>query len=230
MSIGVGSSSALTPRQESFAGLKKQVAAYVQGSQLTSVLADAGYAINAAIDKLNTRGWHWLNRTEDITLEADTRTYTVAADFKKPFALLQIDSDSKEQGRIYYQMPKQFLDTEWSESSSGQPEFYTVRNVADDRLLTLSYAPDSVFVAKYPTLRLHYYGRLQHLSDDGDTLGDIKAPPEIRNFLVWHARWEIASMRGSRGQQEAAERAWRMEWRNLIADDNDIQTDWSVFR
>ena len=55
MSIGVGTTTAQTPLQANFGGLKKVVAAYVQGANITSILNDAGASLNAAIDKINAR-------------------------------------------------------------------------------------------------------------------------------------------------------------------------------
>lgn len=233
MSIAVGTTSALTPLNSNFAGLKKRVAAYVQGSQLTSVLADAGLALNGAIDKLNTRNWHWLNRQSDLTLVADTSTYTVPANFKRPRAAELLDSSNNKKGYLSFQIAKEFQDTQWEDATSGSPRFYTVRNAVDDRLLTLNVPPSTSFVASYPTIRLTYFARLGHFSDNGDTLGDLEAPPEIANFLVWYARWDLATQRGAAGQIDRAEKAWRIEWKDLVVDDTDEQTDyitWERFR
>ena len=228
MAVAVSTTSAQTPLGANFGGLKSAVAAYVQGQNLPGVLGDAGVAINSAIDRLNTRNWHWLNKQSDISLVADTRTYTVPANFKRPRKLEKLDASSKVVGWYDYQMPKDFLDTNWNDETSGQPYLYTVRNAVDDRLLTLNVPPTSAFVTAWLTARLTYFARLGHFASDGDTLGSIEAPPESKNFMLWYARWEIASMRGSPTQVRDARTAWRDEWNRLMMDDTNEQTDWRV--
>jgi len=230
MSVAVGTTAAQTPLQPNFGGLKGQVAGYVQGKSLPAVLTDAGAAINSAINKINTKTWHWLNRQETLTLVTDQRTYTIAANFKKPYSLFRLDSNSKQQGRLVFQIPALFFATEWSDAISGAPEHYTVRNAPDDRLLTLSVPPSSTFVASFPTLQLSYYARLARFSDDGDTIGDLKAPPEVAEFLDWYAKWKVASTRGSASQIRTANTAWKEIWRDLRTDDFDEQSDYGSYR
>ena len=225
MSVGVGTSTALTPSVANFGGLKSAVASYVQGQNLPSVLSDSGVAINAAIDKINTRRWHWLNRVVDLNTVASTRTITLPADFKMPYALFVLDTSDNEQGRLAYLIPKMFHDSDFA-TTDGSPEAYTVRSASDDRALTFSCPPTAAWVATYPQVRLHYYARMLHFSDDGDTLDDLDVVPELRNFIVWHARSEMASIRGSQSQLAYADNRWKSEWVSLVADDNDEQSDW----
>ena len=148
------------------------------------------------------------------------------ADFKRPRKLAKLDTNSKVAGWYDYQIPKDFLDTNWSDSASGQPWVYTVRNASDDRLLTFNVPPSSAFATSWPTARLDYFARVQHFGDDGDTMGTLEIPPEVKNYLVWYARWEIASMRGDAGQIRIAEVAWRRGLQLLMMDDTNEQTDW----
>jgi len=228
MSVTVGTTSAQTPQQSNFGGLKAQVAAYVQGQNQPSILADAGMAINSAIDHLNTRNWNWLLKQQTITLVASTATYTVNANFKRPRKLTKLDTNSKVVGWFDYQIPKAFLNANWGDVNDGDPWVYTVRNASDDRLLTFNVPPSSDFVTNAPTARLDYFARAQHFGADGDTMGTLEIPPEVKNYLVWYARWEIASMRGDAGQIRAAENSWQRAWKHIAMDDRDEQTDWSV--
>ena len=230
MSFAAGTTSGQTPLQPNFGGLKKSVAGYVQGASLTAVLSDAGVAINSAISKINTSTWHWLNKQTTLTPTADSKTMTIPADFKKPRSLMRLDSNSKEQGRITFQIPELFLGSEWDDSTSGDPSHYTVRNPSDDRLLTLNVPVSSGFLTLFPTLRLTYYARLLHFAGDGNTLGDLEAPPEMAEFLEWYAKWKVASTRGSGTQISAANTAWKELWRDLRADDFDEQTDYQRSR
>ena len=225
MSIGVGTTTAQTPLQANFGGLKGAVAAYVQSRNLPVALTDAAAALNGGIDKLNTRPWNWLNRESTLTLAADTRTITIPADFKKPRGLARRDTNSKTVGFYSFQIPKEFQNANYSDTSSGQPSVYTVRNAADDRLLTFNVPPTSAFATSWPTARMTYYARMLHFADDGDTIGALGAPPEVRNFLLWYGRWEIATIRGAASQVRESERAWKSEWVSLIRDDTNEQTD-----
>ncbi len=227
MSVAVGTTTAQTPLQANFGGLKGVVAAYVQGASIPSILAGAGAAINAGIDKINTRPWNWLNREATLTLVADTRTITIPANFKKPRKLTRRDSNSKTVGFYRFQIPQEFAMTDWDDRSSGQPTHYTVRNPSDDRLMTFNLPPTSAFVTSWPTARMTYYARLLHFSDSGDTLGDLGAPPELRNFLVWYGRWELSAIRSSATQTREAKTMWQQEWLSLIRDDTNEQTDFS---
>jgi len=231
MSFAISAQSSVqVPGGPSFATLKKNVAGYVQGANLTNVLTDAGAAINAAVDHFNTRNWHWLNKQETLTLVADTRTVTVAANFKRPRKLERLDTNSKTVDDYGYQIPKVFEDTGWDDTESGQPQYYTVRNAVDDRLLTFNVPPSTAFITSWPTARLTYFARANHFSDDGNTLGSLEIPSEARNFLIWYARWELAAMRGTPTQINTANDAWMRAWVALMKDDNNLQTDWQSRR
>lgn len=226
MSIAVGKTTAQTPLQGNFGTLKRHVAAFVQGASIESILADAGDAINAAVDAINERNWHFLNRQTNLTLTADTRTIELPSNFKRPRKLEKLDASGNTVDHYDYQTPKSFQDTGWDDTNSGQPTIYTVRNAPDDLLLTFNVAPTSDFVTSWPTARLTYYSRMGHFSDDGDTISDLGAPPEVRNFLLWYARHELATMRGARDQIRSAERNMDRHWFSLMKDDNNQQTDW----
>lgn len=228
MSVAVGTTTAQSPLAANLAGLKKNVASYVQGASLTSVLGDAGVAINAAIDRLNTRNWNWLLKNQTITFVAATATYQVDARFRRPRKLTKLTTAGKRDGDLSYMLPKDFMDAVFDNSADGSPKYYTVRNASDDRLLELDLAPSSGFVAINPTATLAYYARLLHFADDGATLGDLEAPSEVSQFLVWYGRWELAAARGTASQAEAAERSWMRLWRDLVADDVNEQTDWTA--
>lgn len=226
MGIGVGTSSAQTPLNRNFGGMKKYVAAYVQGAQLTSVLADAGAAINGAVDFVNMNRWKFLHKSDTITLTADTASYTTPADLKRPLKLYRLNGSSERQGQIDFREQDVFFDELHAQTGSGFPTYYTIPS-AGVRTLLLDRAPSSDFVTQYPTLELRYYARLQNFSDDGDTIGDLNAPPELWSFLAWYARWDLASVRAPR-QADAAERHWKTMFTRLRADDLDTLTDWDL--
>lgn len=227
MSVVVGTTTAQTPLNASFGGLKGQVASFVQGQNLPAVLADAGAAINSAINKLNTRNWNWLLRQESLTLAADTRTYTIAADFRRPRKLEQWDTNSKTVGHYSYLITKDFFDCDFDNTSSGTPQYYTIVNASSDRLLTFNVPPSTAFAASWPIARSTYFARIQRFAADGDTIGDLKAPPEVSEFLDWYGKWKLATTRGSAMQIREAKEAWHEYWFALIRDDRDEQTDWA---
>ena len=50
-------------------------------------------------------------------------------------------------------------------------------------------------------------------------------PPEVQEFLKWYGRYEMATTHGTDRQQERTEREYRVIFRDLVADDNDVETD-----
>lgn len=227
MSVAVGTTTAQSPRNKNFGGLKSYVAAYVQGQNLSGVLSDAGMAVNSAIDYLNTTRWNFLHSSETLTLTASTASYTVAADLKRPLKLYRLNSSSERQGQINFKEHGVFFDELHSQTGDGFPTYYTIPSSAS-RTLILDRAPDAAFVSQYPTLELRYYARILHFGSDGDTIGDLKAPPEVWTFLAWYARWDLACTRGSASQVTVAERHWNRLYDKLRADNFDTLTDWDL--
>ena len=90
MSVGVAAASGLTPLTLNFAGLKRQVVNFDQGTNDPDLLNVAGESINSCIDTINGRTWNWSLKTETLTPIATQDWIQAAANFKKPRKMLSI--------------------------------------------------------------------------------------------------------------------------------------------
>ena len=226
MAIAVGSSVAPTPGVSSFATLKKRVIQYVQGPNDPELLEMAGDCINEAIEKLATRTWNWSLIYQDISTAADTLSYSVSDNYKKPRMAHLLDSSSNENGRLHFQDEKRFWDVHRDRTSTGSPCFYTVHSRVSSGKLELSTKPSSGWVSLHPTIRFRYFATVSTLTSDG---ASPAVPPEFEPFLIWYARWSLAAIRGVQvGFVDRAFATWKELWRDLVADDNNVLTDWEV--
>jgi len=191
MAVGVGSSVTVTPPSQTWGGLKGKIANAVGFGGDTKVLGLAGEGVNNATRYLNTRLWSWLLVSEDLTLVADQADYSLSSNFNVPRNSELLDSSSKPKSRIVWQDPKTF-GNEWVDRSvSGDPRAYTIFNIHDTGKVSLNVPPSAAYVAKYPTLRLHYYKRLQAYTSDAEAM---KIPAEVELFLEMYAKWEISAI------------------------------------
>ena len=229
MSVGVAASTAATPLAKNFAGLKRYVVNYDQGTNDPHLLNVAGEAINAGIHQMNTRIWKWSMTRQAITTVASDPDYSLNADYHKPRTLFRVNTDGNREGRLSWLDPKSFYDEHTWSNTGGTPGVYTVDRPLQTRLLLLNYAPTSDWVASYPTLHFYYLPRITLLSSDSDTMDTIKVPPEVWLLLGWYARWDFAMSRDqSVSKIDRADRMWRDLFKRLETDDNDEYTDWEV--
>ena len=228
MAVGVGTSTAQTPLNTNFAGLKRFVANYVQGADQPSILGVAGDAITAGIDILNTKLWNWSIKTQTITTVSSDADYSLNADFKKPRKLFRNDTSGNRTGWLNFKEPKAFMDQHPAAISDSVPGVYTVINPTANPVLLLNFPPAADWVTSYPTLTLYYYSRVQHFGGNSQTMSDIGAPPEVWTFLGWYGRWDLAATRSDSRSVERAFSMWNRMLRDLKADDGDVQTDWEL--
>jgi len=227
MSVSVSASSALTPLALNFAGLKRYVANYVQGASDDGVLDVAGQAINAGVHMFNRRNWQWNVATQTITLTANDDDYELNDDVKRPLKLWRLNASSNREGRIAFKSSKVFMDEHPWKIGGNFPAFYTIISPVQENLLLLNVAPSAAYVSSYPTLKFYYYPRIKIFADDNDTMSDVNLWPEAWDILGWYGRWEFAMVRGMTGRTvDRAHVHWKDQYRDLIADNEDVQTDW----
>lgn len=225
MATGVPASVVLTPGAANFAALKREVVDCVQGANDPELLDVAGRALNRAVNKLNTRTWAWSLTRQDITTVASQNNYSVNAAFKKAHKLQLLDSSSKVTSHLVYKEPKVFWDEHSEDTSDGSPCFYTVESPLIRGEVILDPIPSSAWVALYPTMRLHYFSRVQALVQDADVL---VVPSEVQIFVVAFARDRLASDRGEFAAANRERGLWITTWTDLVADDNDTMSDWDA--
>jgi len=223
MAIAVPSSVTQSPGHDSANEIQKYIASYAQAASDPEYLALALDAANNGIDYLNTRPWFWNLKSDDITLTADGNDYDIANDVKKTRKLQLLDTSGNEYRSLKWMDPKTFWDCYQDRSASGDPAAYTVISGTTLGTITFNVATSAAFIAMYPTARLRYMARLSHLSTGG-TFTD--GPPEVDGFVRWYGRWDLAcSLDLSPSVIDRAERHWRQWWKQLVADDNDVDTD-----
>jgi len=191
MAVGVKGSVIVTPPNQTWAMLNGKIANAVGFGGDSKVLGLAGEGVNNATRYLNTRLWSWLLVSEDLTFIADQADYQLANDFNAPRNNELLDSSSKPKSRLVWQDPKTF-GNEWVDRSvSGDPRAYTIFNIHDTGTVTLNVPPSAAYIAKYPTLRLRYYRRMQIYTSKA---GIMKIPVEVEPFLEMYAKWEISAI------------------------------------
>ena len=222
MALGVAEDDIYIPSPRTYESLKRDVLNYIQGTQDDTDLDSlAGRAINDGIDRINSRTWKKIVEKMDITTVADDDDYPLLLTVKEPMVLLELDSSSNRQGRLEFKDLKSFYTERPNATVSGTPSHYTIQ--PHQRMLLLDVPASSGYVSQVPTLQFWYFRRIPHLTDEANKL-DI--PPEFERLVINHAAAMLAAIRGHqvfnfvRQEEELA-------WRELIRDDNEVQTDWS---
>jgi hypothetical protein len=228
MAISVSSTAAQTPAGRSFSSIKREVLDFVQATDSPRLNDIAGRAVNSAIDRVNIDVWEWLLTRETLTLVADDPDYPMATAHKKSRALFRLNTSSERDGRLSYLEPKVMYNEYPRAVGSGDPHVYTVRyDASAGWVVFFNRPPSSSFVTLYPTMEHHYYARMQRFAGDSETLGDLKAPPELAAYLVWQGRHAIATIHGLSSSlvREAKFEAARI-YNDLRRDNNDTMPDW----
>lgn len=225
MSFGVGAAvSEGIPSCITLGQARRYVGQYVGAPDDLERLDDATFYINNGIDAIiNSRNWKLELRGEtDLTLVADDLSYALPTDFRRPRHAHFLDPSGNRRA-VCRHLQEKVLETEnaW-QSSSGDPCYYRIDY--QNRLLLLDTKPSSGFVSQYPTLRLWYHVRHEHLSGTNDCL---VTPNEFAQAILWYARWEMAlAVNQDQAKIVLAERQWQRLLSQLEIDDNDTQTDW----
>lgn len=224
MAVVVPSSTSYTPSQSSMSSIISEAASFLQLGTLDAELDSvAKTAVNAGIAKINRHTWKKVWNQTVITTVASDADYSLPTDFKEPITLLRLDSDSNRDGRIAFVPHQSFMNELEIVSGDGSPDAYTIDY--NQRVLLLSSPPNAAFVSRYPTLRLVYHRRVAKLTQDSSTTG---LPPEFDDWLVLFTAERLAVMRDPEKRNYI--KSEQMEsWRDLRRDDNEIQTDWSVW-
>jgi len=222
MAIAVDSSVTQTPGEQSLSTLASAVANYVGASSSSEVLSMVEQAVGDGVNRLNTRTWLYNMLTFNVSLAVDQFDYNIPANFKKPRRADRLNSSNQVEGRLIWKDPKTFSDDHDNTTYTGTSSYYTVYSHYQYGTMSLDVAPDESMVASYPTIRLLYHARIDKPSGAGDVVG---VPPEFYHFLEWYAKWHLSANRGNRTQMQQAERMWRDAFQSLLADDNDVDTD-----
>jgi hypothetical protein len=204
--------------------LATEIARFVKAPSSTEVTTAAVDAIEDAIRFLNTRPWEFNLTSEEITLVADQKEYSVDATVKLPRHVECLDSSDVAKLRIPYLPPKTFLTMFQDRATGGSAMAYTVLNPYNYGQLTLNRSPSAAFVAQYPKIRHWFYRYIQFPASDADV---IDVPAEVERVLVWKAKVYIAELYGNAQQRQMAQANFREAWEELKKQHRRDDTDWA---
>lgn len=211
-----------TPGTETYSAIQKAVAGYVLMPTDPEVIDCAGQGIRRAIDRLNTRNWNWLLTYDDITFVEDQYDYVLTSWFKKPRNFEIWNTSEQSEFRLMFKPWGTFVKEHSNQASQGDPDYYSVLNSNATGMVTLNAAPTSGWIAAHPSGRLLYYRKIQYPSATGTSL-DV--PSEAVVYLQAAAEGYTADRYAVTKSRDAYTRA-EMFLRELVKDDNDVQTDW----
>jgi len=223
MTTTLQSSVVKTPPGRTFSELKRAVVDIVQGANDPELLDVAGRSINNAIDELNLYNWIKLAGKQDITLSLNQADYSIQSDVKNPIGLGLWNNGapkSKLQFKEYRTLEEEHP---WA-VDSGWPMAYTI--YYEERALSLNVLPNQSFIDNYDTMRLRFFRRVHHLVDDSQRL-DL--PSEFNSYVLWQARFDLASVRGEFAQADRAGVKSARLLSQLRNDDHETETDWSEY-
>jgi len=176
--------------------------------------------LNAGIAIINSRRWHKLTGSEDLTMAAADDDIGVATTFKEPVACFRLNSSDDRIGRLPFRPLRSLLMERPNNATAGSPRAYGIDY--PNRNLILDVQPSATWVAANPKLRLYQHIRLAELAADGDQTG---GEPEFDWFIVWHARRELAAQREPE-KFGLADRMAEQIYRELRRSDTDQMSDW----
>jgi len=211
-----------SPNTETYSAIQKAVAGYVLMPTDAEVIDCAGQGLRRAIDRLNTRNWNWLLTYDDITFVESQYDYVLTSWFKKPRNFEIWNTGEQSEFRLSYLPWGSFVKEHSNQASQGDPALYSVLNVNATGMVTLNAAPTSGWIAAHPSGRLLYYRKIQYPSATGTSL-DV--PSEAVAYLQAAAEGYTADRYDVTKSRDAYTRA-EMFLRELVKDDNDVQTDW----
>lgn len=168
-----------------FGDLKAELARTYNPDDETT-LAIAGEAINSAIRSYNRFNWPWEILTHSLTLAVDTDSYALPQAFKAPLALHLLTSGRKNKKLGYF--PYESFVTEYDLNASGEPRYYTLKNVHEAGQVTVWPRPQSAYTAE-----IDYYRRTPTLKADDHPL-DV--PMEAEEAILQWSFYEFVKRIG----------------------------------
>lgn len=170
-------------------GAKKvsEVARIVGGEDENSVRAQALDCINRIIEQLNMYDLRSMKRSVTATsFVSGQRHYSLPSAFKSAsFFRVLYASDSRPYCDLKYRDDESLTHEFPTQTHTGVPVFYSLRNTFNDGYISFYPVPDSSTVSAYKYSG-EYYTRLGKLTDDQTTITDMQ--PEVDTVLVTGAQ------------------------------------------
>ncbi len=147
-----------------------RIAGYAGGAGDPEVEAQAGEALDDAVDAFNEWLWMFNIVEQDITLTNDTSDYLLTSNFYKPKIAIALDSNNKTRyPRLRWIEWENFRMRRGDQSTgSNYPLIYTARNVHATGMMTFDPRPLSPF--QYPKVHVEYFKRIEKTVAPGEYL------------------------------------------------------------
>jgi len=169
-----------------YAQAKAQVAKVVGNQADTTILSEAGDAIQRAFDKLDKNDFEWTFKetsgASDISIVAGTTDYNLPADFRKVYSCRTITNDKRP---LQYVSQRAWDKHTWDQTSY---QFLFAYNIIPRG----SNTQDKIRVIGTPsrsdTLRVRYYRTLTRPSTDGTALDIVE---RYQDWVIFYSRYLV---------------------------------------
>lgn len=207
-----------------YAQAKAQVAKLLGSSSDTTLLSEAGDAIQRAFDKLEKADFEWLidetvpspSTPTDIDIVAGTSDYNLPSDFRKVYSCRFLAGDKRP---LIYVEQRLWDRTSWDQSAYQYTFGYNIlprssNTQAQVRLLGPPAAAN--------TLRVRYYRTLTRPSADGTALDVVE---RYQDWIIYYARFLVMAEHGEREGQMMLWKSLADEQWAMMSNEDQIQPD-----
>jgi len=175
---------------DTFGAMKASAAAVIGGENQAFYLDLAGKGILKGIDVVNMKHAYRFGtfQASDTTLIVATDEYAIPTGTFAIHEVQLIDAAGKVERTLEYVPWGQFNTLLDGQDMTGNPEFWTSRNMYDEGKIQLYPIPDDATL----DLRISYYQRVARVTLDSDI---IDAPRELSEVLVTYAEYYLLRLR-----------------------------------
>ena len=146
-----------------------EIGSYVGGAERPDIQNRVGLLWDAAVREFNSTAWIFNRQTQDITLLDNVKDYTLNFDFNIPMAALLVDTAGNTRTGLEWIPYDEWVKiAPWQVARTSVVSIWTARNVHDTGLVTFDPTPVAPF--QHPTVRVHYFSRIQFAAGSGDRL------------------------------------------------------------
>ncbi len=188
-----------TGANQTRASATELLASFIGGEDRPESKTRAGKHLDRSVKEFNSIAWRFNRQTQDITLVADTKTYTLNTNFRSPLTAMLINSSSVTVRHIHWITYEDWILLKSDQTAGGsQPNLYTARNIHNTGLVEFDPFPTGTL--SFPKVRLHYFSRIALATGQLDKLnvpGEVdEAIFQLAVAKLIHAEKGIKSAEG----------------------------------
>ena len=207
-----------------YAQAKAQVAKILGNSADTTLLSEAGDAIQRAFDKLDKTDLEWgIKETvpspgtpTDLAIVAGTTDYNLPSDFRKIYSARFITNDKRP---LKYLSQRDWDRTTWDQSSLQYVAYYSIfpRSSNTQAQVRLYGVP-----ARSDNMRVRYYRTLTRPTVDGTALDIVE---RYQDWVIYYSRFLLLAEHGERETQAMFWKGMADEMWGLMVNEDQTQPD-----